>query len=225
MHIGHPTTKPALRQGACVLVAALGLLLAGNALAASTIDASSFANETGTVWQFLRAHSSRVPGNACYNGGGQPTETYTCLQQALSTAGLDQRLRGAGPITLFAPTDAGFKALAQLIGPGAFGRLMQDKKKLTAVLEGMMVKGRYTPPDLRARSVPATGRLTLPTVTGKELLLTFDRFPSASGRVKVAVGRETFDPAWTPYLSGTATLLNNGAVIPTDMVYLPTSMR
>lgn len=228
MDIGH-RTKTALRPGlgalAGTLATALFLLLAGTALAASTIDASAFANQSGTVWQFLRSNSSRTPATSCYDSGSQPSETFTCLQEALAITGLDERLRGKEAVTLFAPTDAGFQALAHLIGAGPFGRLMQDKKKLTTVLEGLMVKGRYSPTDLKARAVQATGRLSLPTLAGNDLQLTFDRFPSRSGRVKVAVGKETFDPAWTPYLSGTATMLDNGVVIPADMVYLPTALR
>lgn len=226
----HPFTRAARRPSgwarrAVAAIVAAATLAGGTALAASTIDASSFATQSGTVWQFLRANAARRPAAACFNGSSQPTESFTCLQKALSTAGLDEVLRQDGDITLFAPTDAGFEALQRQMGAGPFNVLMSDEKRLHAVLQGLMVRGRYTSADLLARAVPATGRLTLPTLAGNELELTFDRFPSASGRVKVSVGRETFLPGWTPYLSGETTLLNNGAVIPMDMVYLPPALR
>lgn len=220
-----PVMRPERRPGGLALLAVVVMLTAGTALAQSTIDASSFATQSGTVWQFLRHNSVRRPATACFNGSTHPDQTFTCLQAALATAGLDTTLQEKGTITLFAPTDAGFKALSRLMGSGPFNKLMGDAPKLKTVLQGLMVAGRYTSADLEGRAVPATGRLTLPTLAGTELQLTFGRFPTSTGRVKVAVGKETFQPAWTPYLSGQTTLLNDGSVIPMDMVYLPASMR
>jgi len=224
MDIGTVTHKPR-RAATLALVAAVALLGAGAALAQSTIDPSKFANKSATVWQFLRDNASRRPGTACYSSSSNPSETFTCLQAALQATGLDEPLRGTDPVTLFAPTDAGFRTLAHLMGPGPFAVMMNDKAKLTTMLQGLMVEGRYSPADLKGRAVPATGKLTLKTLTGAELPVTFDRFTSSGSRVKVAVGKDTFQPAWTAYLSGVATMLRNGAVIPMDMVYLPPSLR
>lgn len=218
------TERTPPRLVAVTLLAAALLLCAGAAQAQSAIDPSQFISKSATVWQYLRDNSARRPGTSCFDSSSHPSETFTCLQSALHATGLDESLRGAGKITLFAPTDAGFKTLARLMGPGPFAKLLNSKEKLTAVLNGLMVEGRYTTADLKGRAVPATGRLTLPTLAGTDLLVTFDRFRT-DGRVKVAVGRETFRPAWTPYLSGVSALLRNGAVIPMDMVYLPPSMR
>ncbi len=209
-----------------VLAAALLTLAAGFALAQSTIQATSFATRSTTVWQFLLDNSSRRPPSNCSNATTRPEDNFTCLVAVLKATGLDQTLKSDGSITLFAPTDAGFSQLEHLLGSAGYNRLMRDTKKLTTVLNGLMVKGRYTSADLKGRAVPATGRLSLPTLAGSDLRLTFDRFPTAGGRVKVAVGSDTgFNPAWTPYLSGETTLVNNGAIIPMDMLYLPASLR
>jgi len=210
---------------ALALVAVLALLGPGTALAQSTIDAGSFSTQSSTVWQYLLHNSARRSASSCLNSSSHPDESFTCLQAVLRLTGLDATLGKDGNVTLFAPTDAGFQALAKAMGSGPFNGLMSDRQKLTTVLKGLMVQGRYTSADLKARSVPATGRLSLPTLAGTQLQLTFDRFPSSNGRVKVAVGRDTFQPEWTAYLSGHTTLLNDGSVIPMDMVYLPRSMR
>lgn len=220
-----PVSRPTRRLRWMAPIAAVALLAAGVALAASTIDAGAFSTSSATVWKFLQDNSGRRPATNCYDSTSRPDENYTCLLKALSATGLDKTLQQDGPITVFAPTDAGFKELAHLMGAALFNRLMQNEQQLATVLRGLMVQGRYTSADLQARAVPATGRLTLPTLAKTTLQLTFDRFPSGNGRVKVAVGGDTFQTAWTPYLSGQTTLLDNGAVIPMDMVYLPASMR
>lgn len=227
MHIRtvrHTGARTPRRPVTLALIAATLLLLGGPALAQSAIDPSKFISKSSTVWQYLRDNSARRPGTTCYSSSSHPSESFTCLQSALHATGLDATLQGNGKITLFAPTDAGFRTLAQLLGPGPFAQLMNSKEKLTTMLKGLMVEGRYTTADLKGRAVPATGKLTLTTLAGTELLVTFDRFKTA-GRTKVAVGHETFQPAWTPYLTDVAALLRNGAVIPMDMVYLPPSLR
>ncbi len=52
------------------------------------------------------------------------------LSKLISDAGLADTLRGAGPYTVFAPSDAAFKALPA----GALAKLAADKEALRAVL-------------------------------------------------------------------------------------------
>lgn len=228
----HTRSQPSRRAARALLdrglraaaIASLALLAGGAALAASTIVPSSFATKTGTVWQFIVDNASRSQGATCYKTGTRPSETFNCLKAVLTATGLDETLQGRGPVTLFAPTDAGFAALQRLMGPGPFQGLMSDRHELTVLLHHMMVEGRYTSADLQGKAVPATGRLTLKTLAGTELEITFDRFPSAAGRVKVGLG-SSWQPGWQPYLVGQSTLLDNGAVIPIDMVYVPSELR
>lgn len=224
-HVLHPTRTSQRRRGLAALALALALVGGGAALAASTILPSSFSTQSGTMWQFVVDHSAHTLSPTCYHSSTKRDQSFSCLKAALLSTGIDETLRGAGPLTLFAPTDAGFAALAKLMGPSAFQKLMSQPDKLTELLHSVMVEGRFTSADLKARSVPATGRLTLPTLAGTQLQLTFGRFSTASGRVEVRVGNAATRPAWEPYLVGQSTVLDNGALIPMDMVFLPPSLR
>ncbi len=224
-HAPHTPRSAPLRGRFAALAVALAFLGGGAALAASAILPSNFGTQSGTMWQFVVDHSARSLNPTCYQSSVKRTESFNCLKAALLSTGLDKSLRDAGPVTLFAPTDAGFAALAKLMGPSAFQRLMKQPDKLTELLHNMMVEGRYTSADLKARSVPATGRLTLPTLAGTQLELTFGRFTRDSGRVEVRVGPRASRPTWEPYLVGQSTVLDNGAIIPMDMVYVPSNLR
>jgi hypothetical protein len=207
------------------VAATCALLCGGAALAASSILPGSFAVGSGTLWQYVVDHSANRLNQTCYQSSANPTESYSCLKAALLSTGLDKELQGDQPITLFAPSDAGFARLAHLMGAHAFDVLMAKPDRLTTLLHSSMVRGRYTSADLRARSVPATGLLTLTTLAGTQLELTFGHFSTGAGRITVRVGPSALDPGWEPYLVGQTTLLYNGSFIPMDMVYLPSSLR
>jgi len=55
---------------------------------------------------------------------------FTTLIKALKAAGLDDDLAGAGPYTVFAPTDAAFNAL----GAATVDALLKDTRKLQPIL-------------------------------------------------------------------------------------------
>lgn len=63
---------------------------------------------------------------------------FKTLATALQAAGLVETLKGKGPFTVFAPTDAAFAKLP----PGALDSLLKDKAKLTAVLTYHVVPGK-----------------------------------------------------------------------------------
>ncbi|MEJ2666909.1 MAG: fasciclin domain-containing protein, partial [Deinococcales bacterium] len=94
-------------------------------MAASTIVPSVTVSGTGTVWQFINNHAVNAQASTCYRASARPSETFTCLKAALQTTGLDAMLQEKNHVTLFAPTDAGFRDLAHLMGTGAFQQLMQ----------------------------------------------------------------------------------------------------
>ena len=64
--------------------------------------------------------------------------TFNTLARALTAAGLIETLKGPGPVTVFAPTDAAFAKLP----PATLTALLADKKKLTAVLTYHVVSGK-----------------------------------------------------------------------------------
>lgn len=70
--------------------------------------------------------------------------SFTTLATALQAAGLVETLKGPGPFTVFAPTDAAFAKLPK----GTVEALLADREKLTAVLTYHVVPGRVTAADV-----------------------------------------------------------------------------
>ncbi len=68
------------------------------------------------------------------------------LAAGLKAAGLTETLAGAGPFTVFAPSDEAFKKLPH----GALEALLKDQAKLKTVLTYHVVKGRLSAKDLKA---------------------------------------------------------------------------
>jgi len=114
---------------------------------------------------FSRAVADTTMGNAAPQpkdivdtavGAGQ----FKTLATALTAAGLVDTLKGTGPFTVFAPTDAAFAKLrdgtvADLLKP-------ENKAKLTAILTYHVVAGKDMAKDI-------TGMNSVKTVNGKEL--------------------------------------------------------
>jgi uncharacterized surface protein with fasciclin (FAS1) repeats len=71
---------------------------------------------------------------------------FTTLAQALTAAGLVDTLKGAGPFTVFAPTDAAFAKLP----PGTLASLLEpaNRDQLVAVLTYHVVPGKVTASDV-----------------------------------------------------------------------------
>lgn len=70
--------------------------------------------------------------------------SFTTLAAALQAAGLVDVLKGAGPFTVFAPTDAAFAKLPA----GTVEALLKDKAKLTAILTYHVVAGTVKAADV-----------------------------------------------------------------------------
>lgn len=69
---------------------------------------------------------------------------FKTLAKALQAAGLVDTLKGAGPFTVFAPTDEAFAKLPA----GTLDALLKDKAKLTKVLTYHVVPGKVTSADV-----------------------------------------------------------------------------
>ncbi len=88
---------------------------------------------------------------------------FNTLATALKAAGLIETLKGAGPFTVFAPTDAAFAKLPQ----DQLRALLADKAKLTAVLTYHVVPGVVMSKDVKAGMVKtAQGSSLSVTTTG-----------------------------------------------------------
>ncbi len=80
---------------------------------------------------------------------------FNTLVAALQTAGLADTLKGAGPYTVFAPTDEAFKKLP----PGTLDALLkpENKQALTDLLTYHVVAGKVMSKDIKGKtSTPTT---------------------------------------------------------------------
>ena len=70
---------------------------------------------------------------------------FNMLVKAVQAAGLVDTLKGKGPYTVFAPTDAAFAKLP----PGTLDALLKDKQKLTQILTYHVVSGKVVAADVK----------------------------------------------------------------------------
>ncbi len=94
--------------------------------------------------------------------------SFKTLVVALQKAGLVETLKGKGPFTVFAPTDAAFAKVPK----DQLDALLADKAMLTKVLTYHVVAGKIMAADVKAG--------TAKTVSGSDLTITTD-----NGRVMV----------------------------------------
>ena len=89
---------------------------------------------------------------------------HTTLVAAVKAAGLVDTLQGAGPFTVFAPTNAAFAKLPS----GTVDTLLkpENKSTLTKVLTYHVVPGRLSSVDLKKQIKKGNGTATLKTVSG-----------------------------------------------------------
>ena len=99
----------------------------------------------------------------------QAAGNFTTLLAAAEAADLVDALKGAGPLTVFAPTDDAFAKLPE----GTVAALLNDKDALTAILTYHVVPGAVT----AAEVVKLTSAATL---NGKDLTITV-----VDGKVKI----------------------------------------
>jgi len=89
------------------------------------------------------------------------SDDHTTLVAAVKAAGLVDTLKGPGPFTVFAPTDAAFAKLP----PGTLDRLLkpENKAKLVKILTYHVVAG-----DIMSSAIAGT-KTTVKTVEGQSL--------------------------------------------------------
>jgi uncharacterized surface protein with fasciclin (FAS1) repeats len=89
---------------------------------------------------------------------------FKTLATALQAAGLVETLKGKGPFTVFAPTDAAFAKVPK----DQLDALLKDKAALTKVLTYHVVPGKVMAKDVKAGMVKTVqgGELTVATAGG-----------------------------------------------------------
>lgn len=145
-----PALAVALAVGGCVPASA-------PTAPASTATAPATAPNPTVGGATMRADRTIVA-----NAAAAPN--LTTLVAAVRAAGLAETLSGAGPFTVFAPTDEAFGRLA----PGMLDTLLKPENKATLarVLTYHVVPGMITAADLRARIAAGGGSANLRTVAG-----------------------------------------------------------
>ncbi len=139
---------------------------------------------------FAEAHVKDIVDTAVAAG------TFNTLAAALTAAGLIETLKGEGPFTVFAPTDAAFAALPA----GTVEELLKPENidKLIAILTYHVVAGKVMSTDL-------TEGMMAVTVNGAEVTITLDGGAKVNGAV----------------ISAADIMASNGVIHVIDAVILP----
>ena len=100
------------------------------------------------------------------------SQDHTTLVAAVKAAGLVDTLKGPGPFTVFAPTNAAFDALPA----GTVATLLKPEMKadLTKVLTYHVVSGNLDSAAIAARIQAGGGKAVLKTVEGEDLVASMD---------------------------------------------------
>lgn len=108
--------------------------------------------------------------------------SFKTLVAAVQAAGLVETLKGAGPFTVFAPTDEAFAKLPA----GTLDAVLADKAKLTAILTYHVVSGKVL-----AKDVAGMNGKTAKTVQGGELSINTTNGVKIGGATVVKADIET----------------------------------
>src|SRR5260221_200680 len=95
------------------------------------------------------------------------SKDHTTLVAAVKAAGLVDTLKGPGPFTVFAPTNAAFEALPA----GTVDTLLkpENKDKLIAILTYHVLPGKHSAKSIMADIKKMGGKATYKTVEGADL--------------------------------------------------------
>ena len=135
---------------------------------------------------------------------------HTTLVAAVKAAGLVETLKGKGPFTVFAPTNAAFSGLPA----GTVETLLkpENKSTLTSVLTYHVVPGRYDAQKLMQLIKKGKGTATLKTANGGMLSLMMNG--ARNIQVKDAKGNVASISTYDVYQS-------NGVILVIDKVLMP----
>ena len=138
------------------------------------------------------------------------SKDHTTLVAAVKAAGLVDTLKGAGPFTVFAPTNAAFAALPA----GTVDTLLKPENKATLVkvLTYHVVPGTLTYNDLKSQVKKGGGQASLKTVSGGVLLVMMN------GPSNIVIKDERGDVA---DISTYDVMQSNGVIHSVDKVLLP----
>jgi uncharacterized surface protein with fasciclin (FAS1) repeats len=133
------------------------------------IDNGAVANMGSSTSATMVGGAEMLPTKTIVENASQSAD-HTTLVTAVKAAGLVGTLSGAGPFTVFAPTNAAFAKLPA----GAVEGLLKPAAKadLTKVLTYHVVPGTMTAVQLTAAIKAGNGKAELTTVQGTKLTAT-----------------------------------------------------
>lgn len=187
------------------LLLALALATSGTAAAqGSDHSAMAMSDQTTMVGGQAMYRTRDIVDNAVNSAD------HTTLVSAVQAAGLVETLKGSGPFTVFAPTNAAFAALPD----GTVPMLLEPKHKeqLTRVLTYHVVPGRYDAAALLNAIRKGDGKASLKTASGETLWL------AMNGERNVIV-RDA--KGGTANISTYDVIQSNGVIHVVDHVLLP----
>src|SRR5271154_3881635 len=184
--------------------AALAAAVAFAAPIAAPFVAPAYAEMTKMVGGAPMYPSKNIIQNAVNS------KDHTTLVAAVKAAGLVDTLEGAGPFTVFAPTNEAFAKLP----PGTVDSLLKPENKATLVkvLTYHVVPGRMTAVSLMKAVKDGEGEAHLKTVAGEDLVVKQD------GPGKLTVTDAKGDVA---NVTTADVLQSNGVIHVIDTVLLP----
>ncbi|MFD2572783.1 fasciclin domain-containing protein [Spirosoma soli] len=200
------------KQSACSLALSF-VLLTGAAFTAVGQTTNTMPTQSGTSTSSPTSQSSSGMSSASGSSMGASTgkdlaasaglsPDHTTLLQALQAAGLAERAKGAGPYTIFAPTNDAFSKLPS----GTLDNLLkpESKQKLTSILTTHVVQGSLKAADLKDGQ-------TVKTVSGETLTVS-----KQGGSVMIKDAKGGSATVTTPDIQAT-----NGIVHSIDTVLMP----
>jgi uncharacterized surface protein with fasciclin (FAS1) repeats len=143
--------------------------LAGVAMALALAAASGLAFQSSQGFAAMTVTVGGAPMYPTKNiiENAVNSKDHTTLVAAVKAAGLVDTLSGAGPFTVFAPTNAAFKKLPA----GTVETLVKPESKatLTKILTYHVIAGKLSAQDLAAMVDKGGGKATIATVAGESL--------------------------------------------------------
>jgi uncharacterized surface protein with fasciclin (FAS1) repeats len=142
-----------MKKTIIAIAAASVLLLSACGTDGSTADTTVAAADTTEM--------ATAPGTIVEVAQGNPE--FSTLVAAVTAAGLGEALSGAGPLTVFAPTNAAFEALPA----GLLDKLLlpENKEVLAQILKYHVVAGKVMAADVAAGDVETLEGLTFTIAT------------------------------------------------------------
>lgn len=187
-----------------LFAAALALMSGTAILPAAAQDKMNGKEKSVTVGGAPMYPSKNIIQNAVNS------KDHTTLVAAVKAAGLVDTLQGAGPFTVFAPTNAAFGKLPA----GTVDNLVkpENKGKLTGILTYHVVPGRMTAAGLMKAVKDGDGTARLKTVQGEELTIK----QAGPGRLTITDAKGD-----TAAVTVADVLQSNGVIHVIDTVLLP----